>query len=122
MTNRVIHAFTRPEGSYPPYINISRLDDGSVKVIVRSDADGVNVGDTSTIVLSEADWRSLAWSVFAETADRERGSERSTLPVDVVQLALETARLIPHAAYANEFVRTKIEEAIMTDRSHRTPT
>ena len=72
---KLIHAFTPPVASYPPYINISRLADGSVKLIVRTDASVV--GLVSEIVLSEADWRSLAWSAFAEANDHELAAGRS---------------------------------------------
>jgi hypothetical protein len=73
MTEAVIHAFTGLEPSYPPYINITRLDGGSVRVIVRTHA-GPN-GIISEIIMSEADWRSLAWSVYSENEDymREHG-------------------------------------------------
>lgn len=74
MTDAVIHAFTPPTSPYPPYINLTRLADGSVKVIVRNDAGG-SVGVVCEITLSEADWRSLAWSVHSENEDymREHG-------------------------------------------------
>lgn len=71
MTSAIIHAFTPPTSPYPPYVNISRLDDGSVKVIVRNDAGG-DAGVVAEIVLPEADWRSLAWSVFSENEDHMR--------------------------------------------------
>ncbi len=126
---KLIHAFTPPSSLYPPYLNVSRLDDGSVKVIVRSapatrkgayicgyerdkgqpgrctpgdercnnycnmapqkgpmkDApapcERVTEGTTATMVLSEADWRSLAWKVFAEANDHERAAGRPSAVV-----------------------------------------
>jgi hypothetical protein len=121
MNSSVIHAFTPPGATYPPYINLSRLEDGSVKVTVRSEAKDGNVGETSTMVLSEADWRSLAWSVYSETNDRERGSVSSDVPDDIVHLAREVAQSIPHAAFAHDFVRNEIEKAILKDRASRSP-
>jgi len=85
MTQKLVHAFTDPGSSYPPYINVSRLADGSVRVIVRSAPGKEEAGPagewavegvTASMVLSEADWRSLAWSVFAETNDRELAAGR----------------------------------------------
>jgi hypothetical protein len=72
MTDKLIHAFTDPGSNFPPFVNVTRLADGSVRVIVR----GAKPEDSVTqpyadMVLSEADWRSLAWSIFAETNDRE---------------------------------------------------
>ncbi len=73
---KVIHAFTNPGADAPPYINIGRMDDGSVRVIVRGKMYPNGSSGTEEIVLSEADWRSLAWSAFAETNDREKDAGR----------------------------------------------
>lgn len=76
----LVHAFTETGIIYPPYINVSRLPDGSVKVIVRSppgeEEQGPGgtwtvEGSTASIVLSEDDWRSLARSIFAEQNGRQ---------------------------------------------------
>lgn len=81
MSDALIHAFTEPGSSYPPFINLSRLEDGSVRIIVRSarnEAGGE--GATAVIVLSEADWRSIAWSAFAETNDRMKAAGNGPVP------------------------------------------
>lgn len=81
MTGNLVHAFTALGATFPPYINVSRLADGSVKVIVRSPprmeeqghaGEWAVEGATASMVLSEADWRSLAWSIYAENEDRMR--------------------------------------------------
>lgn len=82
MSDQLIHAFTAVGGDYPPYINATRLADGTVKVILRS-------GDRqheqyAEIVMSEADWRAFVWSAFAETNDREVSSGRPAAVVPLV--------------------------------------
>lgn len=53
MPRENISAFTGTAESYPPYINISKLDDGNYSVTVRSPAkeDGTE-GDTAEIVMT----------------------------------------------------------------------
>lgn len=69
---KTIHAFTNPGADAPPYINITRMEeDGSVRVIIRGEMYPNGSSGTEEIVLAEADWRSLVWSVFAETNDRD---------------------------------------------------
>lgn len=94
--NNLVHAFTNPGIDAPPYINITRMNDGSVRVIVRG------VG-TEEITMSEADWRSLAWSVFAETNDREK---QPLLAISPAGLAAARAARGPSAEgdYAEEMI------------------
>jgi hypothetical protein len=57
----LIHAFTSATaGSYPPYVNITRLEDGTVDVTVRSPRkpDG-DCGDSGRINLSRAEYEAL---------------------------------------------------------------
>lgn len=68
---KLIHAFTNPGTDAPPYINVGRLDDGSVRVIVRGKMYPNGSSGTEEIVLSEADWRSLAWAAFSEVYERD---------------------------------------------------
>jgi hypothetical protein len=75
-TDTLIHAFTAPGHNYPPYINVTRLADGSVRVIVRTMPDDAGEGTTSAMRMSEADWRSLAWSIYAENEDYMRAHGR----------------------------------------------
>lgn len=79
---KLIHAFTNPGADAPPYINVGRLDDGSVRVIVRGAMYPNGSSGTEEIVLSEANWRSLTWSVFAETNDREREAGRPAFDLE----------------------------------------
>lgn len=62
----LIHAFTAPGSDAPPYINISRMAGGSVRVIVRGAMYPNGMSGTEEITLSDADWRLLARAVFAE--------------------------------------------------------
>lgn len=90
---KLIHAFTNPGADAPPYINVGRLDDGSVRVIVRGAMYPNGSSGTEEIILSEADWRSLAWSAFAETNDREREAGRQ-VAFDAGDLK-ELERMVP---------------------------
>ena len=74
---KLIHAFTNPGSDAPPYINISRMEDGSVRVIVRGKPYPNHMSGTEEIALSEADWRSLVWSSFAEANDHEKLASRA---------------------------------------------
>lgn len=65
----LIHAFTTTGIYAPPYINISRVEDGSVRVIVRGARYANGTGGTEEIIMPESDWRSLVWSVYSETND-----------------------------------------------------
>jgi len=53
MPRENISAFTGVDESYPPYINVSKLDDGNYAVIVRSPAkeDG-SEGNSGEIVMT----------------------------------------------------------------------
>jgi len=65
MNTKLIHAFT-PAGIDPPYINISRVEDGAVRVIVRGKPYPNLSQGTEEITLSKADWRVLAEAIAAE--------------------------------------------------------
>lgn len=67
--NKLIHAFTSPGADAPPYINVSRMEDGSVRVIVRGKPYPNHTSGTEEIVLSQADWRSLVGSVISEAGN-----------------------------------------------------
>ena len=90
---KLIHAFTDPGADTPPYTNIGRMEDGSVRVIVRGKVYPNGMSGTEEIVLSEADWRSLARSAFAETNDREREAGRQ-VAFDADDLK-ELGRMVP---------------------------
>lgn len=92
MTDQPIHAFTEPGADLPPFINATRLSDGSVRVLVRSP----KAGTPSEIVMSESDWRSFAWSAFAETNDREKavGRPGACVPASEEQIKHMVSRFL----------------------------
>lgn len=66
-------AWTAPGSHFPPYCNVKLLDDGTVRVIVRSERqqDGYP-GATGQIILS----RDVYESVFGTITDAVRGEEK----------------------------------------------
>jgi hypothetical protein len=63
--NNNLFAYTPATGiGYPPYVSINRLDNGDVKVTVRSgptivkaDAEYAIEGDTVSVVVPAAEWK-----------------------------------------------------------------
>lgn len=105
--NKLIHAFTTPGADMPPYINISRIDNGSVRVIIRGHP--FHGSGTEEITLSEADWRSLAWSVFTETNDREK--QPPALNLSGLAAARAARGPSSEGDYAEEMVRAYLGAA-----------
>lgn len=60
----LITAYTKPDPAYPGYVNVMRLDDGSVVVTVRGDpispASHPGEGKTVRLSLSDEEWSSIA--------------------------------------------------------------
>jgi len=66
--NKVIYAFTAAGADAPPYINITRMADNSVRVIVRGKVYPNGSSGTEEIALSPSEWRGLADAVASEIA------------------------------------------------------
>ncbi|KKB80795.1 hypothetical protein VW35_00880 [Devosia soli] len=66
--NKLIHAFTLPGADAPPYINISRMPDGAVRVVVRGAIWPNGTSGTEEIVLPPDDWANLAQAVASEAS------------------------------------------------------
>ena len=66
--NKLIHAFTAAGSDTPPYVNITRMADSSVRVIVRGKVYPNGSSGTEEIASSPSEWRDLAEAVTAEIA------------------------------------------------------
>lgn len=52
------YGFTKP-GPTPGFINVQALNDGKMRIAVRSQGDGANTGDQAFIDLDRADYAKL---------------------------------------------------------------
>jgi hypothetical protein len=73
MTAKLIAAYTPPTSPYPPYVNVSREDNGGVTITVRAppgpgEFSDKDCGPTSAIFLAPEAWDDLRAGIICNGA------------------------------------------------------
>lgn len=82
--SELIIAQTKLDPVYPGYINVTRLDNGGVGILMRGDpkspANHPEPGETVSLSMSESEWHAIVFALAAEVSDRERKLGRPVPP------------------------------------------